>query len=388
MELQNRLLTFNYVALIICIVGIFANVLWISVYLTAYRIHVKMPRYPAIMDLIVAMQSVTDWIMCIVAAIFNLWMIVHNSNPDDQTIEYKFMINLKSSTMWITYIGSLAMLVVIARVSHNVLVSKVCASTSELVIKPTVFLLFISFALGFASLWFPNEPGPSHIYACNDTSDQSFRGIFSSLVIICDLVANGVAIVYYYYNIIKYTITNTRVISAVANSESREQATTEIKPKTNLTLLILFEKCTGLNLNRIAVFGIIMTLAYLISFSVVMVKVSFEIICGKRINLWVDFFAVIMMYVYSSLVNGLTVCNASATYQQILKSYLMCNCEACAVQTDLDNLEPAVAVRAVFVKHIQPNKCHSSDDHNASHNSTSSQSSISDKISIVSRAYS
>ena len=311
METQQLQLTFNHVALIICAVGILANILWISVYLRAYRIHMAMPLYPSIMDILVAIQATTDLILCIVAVIFNLWMISKDSNPNIQTADYNFMINLKSSACWITYVGSLSALVVIARVSHNVLVSKSTISTVRLVVKPTIFLFIISFSLGIASLWFNNEPGPSHIYACNDTSDQSLKGIMSSVGIMWAIAGNGFFVIRYYRLIIKYALKHAS--TSIARSSD-----------TDLALLRLFNKYTGLQLNRLAVSGIMMTLAYFLSFSVIAIKVLVEIITGKRMNLWIDFFGVIMLYLYSSCVNGLTVCNTSPTYQKILKRTLNC----------------------------------------------------------------
>lgn len=97
METQSLQLTFNYIALIICSVGICSNALWISVYLRSYQIHIEMVGFASIMDLLVVVQSATDLIMCVVAVIFNSWLICMIQIRMIKL--YTFMIHLTSITM-------------------------------------------------------------------------------------------------------------------------------------------------------------------------------------------------------------------------------------------------------------------------------------------------
>ena len=309
-------------------------------------------------------------------------MISHDSNPNNQTINYNLIIHLQSSTTWITYVGSLPALVIIARVSHNVLVSQATVSTVPLVVKPTIALFVIAFSLGVASLWFDNKPGPSHIYACNHTSDQSVKGIISSVDIMRTIAGNGFFVVYYYCKIIKYALKHPS-----STSISRSSGV-------NLPLLKLFKKCTGLELNRLAVSGIMMALAYCISFSVTGIKVLVEIITGKRMNLWIDFVGIIMMYLYSSCVNGLTVCNTSPTYQKILKRTLWC--QSLMVNTpsfhigETTVIKPAatIAVKSVAVRSKQDDSDNDQFSLPArSTTSTQSESSTSQKLNIMTSGY-
>ena len=329
-------LLLHWIMVVVGVIGIVCNILWMTVYIIAYYIHSKLPFYPWQIDVLLVIQSIFDFLPCMVLAAFNFWMISISSNLNNSTLsqaEIDTIFNINSGILYIGFDASFGILAVIARTINHFLFSTSSHNINKkmnqlsIIIIPTVIALFISFLLGFVAIFSnQNRLYPSRVYTM--TKFENHNNIYVQFINIVVTLYQAICIgltIYYYVKLVKYG-------NKCSNQELSTQQSSEQQNATNC--IRIFRKITRKHsLHRLTVSGIMMTSVLIITTLPVFISTVWAIIAQiKQLSILPDFLITLSLYLYSAFFNGLVVCSCSATYQTILNNIIHCH------KTQIDNI--------------------------------------------------
>ena len=333
---------FNYVIVCIGLIGVCCNSLWIAVYLTAYSIHVRTPRYPYVLDILFATQAGTDWIMSLFMALFNWWMISIDSQPQEQNPHHQLYFKMMTFSIWFTYNGSFSILVIIAMTSYEFLCSshsKKKVSITKIAVIPTLIVLILSFGVGILNATVGNiVVGPSHIAAQISFYDRNVINILLTGLMMTVSTGFMSGLVYYYSKIIKMTKdSNLKNVSRDRDDSNKQ------------TCVTIFSHVTGLRLHRLAMTGVVVTLLFAVAAVPYFINAFVELSTGQSSGAWADFLVFLPGLSYSAILNGFSICNCLRTYQDILKS-IVCRCGRMATHVQSETTMQTKSIARVDVQ--------------------------------------
>ena len=325
-------LLLHWIMVVVGVIGTVCNILWITVYIIAYYIHYKLPFYPWQIDVLLVIQSIFDFLPCIILAAFNFWMISNSSNLNNSTLSQAQIDIIFGINTGISYIGfdaSFGILAVIARIINNFLFSSPSSSSSQninkkinqlsTIIIPTAIVLIISFALGFVAIFSnQNRLYTSRVYAM--TKFENYDNIYVQFLFIVTTLYQTISVivaVYYYTKLVKYG----------NKCSNMQQLNAHVHVQQNTTSCIrIFRKITKKqSLHRLTVSGIMMTSVLFVATLPVFIATAWAfVIHTYDLPILPDFLITLCLYSYSAFLNGFVVCNCSATYQTILKNIIHC----------------------------------------------------------------
>lgn len=321
--MSSELVVYNWIAAHVGFVGIVCNILWITVYSKAYKIHKELPFYPSKIDLLLVIQALSDLWFSIIIALFNTWLITINSNLNNAQLSdtwIRIIFGMSGGSAYFSYSTSFGILAVIARLSKTFLMSSKVNNSNinhemnQLAVRPAAVVVLASLAIGIVGIFSKHvELKTAHTIALTQYNRyESFDVIFLLIAACCVQLSSTGITIYYYRQIVKYTYKMNQDMKSI----SQEQTT---------SFVLAFRRFTGLNkLNRLAVCGISMTAVLLVATTPGMIATMYTAFSDGEPP-FVDFICTILPFSYTAFLNGFVVCNCSLTYQKILKDILLCH---------------------------------------------------------------
>lgn len=311
-------LLFNYIAASIGIIGSVCNILWIAVYFKAYQIHIASVRFPKSIDISVSIQAMSDWILSIVLAIFNIMFIIDS----EFTQKTNIILMVMSFVVDISFFFSFCMIPVVGRICYHFLkyVTTVLPhqqmdldqinQINKLAIKPTIFCFILCVIMTIFLYVETNQVflTPSTTYA------------YFELTNIATVVRNqsagfliSASTFYYYYKIIKLSQANA----------SAQDVTTCL--------------CCKLKLTKLSKVVLVIPVTFITTILFASLTFIIDGAIQDKPSPLSDFVRMFPLFLYSAIANGFFICNSSKTYKSILKNFMYCKSQQSVVSLVVKN---------------------------------------------------
>ena len=327
---------FNYLCVCIGIVGTLCNIVWISIYLQAYKIHTNSVNYPQAIEILLTIQAISDGIMSATLTIFNILFIADSK----YTYNARFWLYLVSLSLNASYTVSACMIAVVGRLcycflqyttsptstnatkrihihphdSHSPDKTQTTHDTNSiytninkinsLAVVPTIAtMIFAAIGAAFILLYGEIEIKPSKAYAYAEF--DSGQGIIVSVWTSITVVIYSVPIFYYYFSIIKLS-------QRIKSFNIEHKTCSKFK-----------WSCCSFKLNRLSRIAIAIVSTFLSS-SVISQIIHYIGFGTNKVTPLKDFLTILPIFLYSSFCNGLAICYSSRIYQLILKNMIFC----------------------------------------------------------------